>query len=124
VKQFIKKLSLFLSLFTSVSTLFCCALPALFVALGAGALFAGVTAQFPMIFWLTKFKNEWFFASFLLLGASKYLSVKFRPSHCTADDPAACRETKAWGNVVWIGSVVIWVIGFSVAYVFPMFLTI
>ena len=39
----------FLSLFTSVGTLFCCAIPALFVLLGAGASFASLTNKFSSI---------------------------------------------------------------------------
>ena len=36
-----------LSLFTSLGTLFCCALPSLFVVLGAGAMLAGILSSAP-----------------------------------------------------------------------------
>ena len=39
----------FLSLFASSSTLICCALPAMFVALGAGASFAALVTNFPFL---------------------------------------------------------------------------
>lgn len=38
-----------LSLFTSVGTLLCCALPALLVTLGAGAVFASLVKQCPLV---------------------------------------------------------------------------
>ena len=37
----------FLSLFASSSTLICCALPSLFIAIGAGASFASLITVFP-----------------------------------------------------------------------------
>jgi hypothetical protein len=45
-KQESSKLGL-LTLLASTSTLICCALPALFVALGAGATFASMVNAFP-----------------------------------------------------------------------------
>lgn len=56
-----------LSLFTSVGTLVCCALPALFVALGAGATLAGLVADFPQLVWLSAHKGWVFGASGILL---------------------------------------------------------
>ena len=46
-----------LSLFASTSTLLCCALPALLITLGAGAVMAGLTAAFPGIMWLSANKG-------------------------------------------------------------------
>jgi hypothetical protein len=37
------------SLFTSVSTLLCCALPSLLVAVGMGAVVAGMVSDFPAL---------------------------------------------------------------------------
>ena len=37
------------SLFTSFSTLICCALPALLVSIGAGATLAGIISNFPQL---------------------------------------------------------------------------
>ena len=38
-----------LSLFTSLGTLLCCALPSLFVAIGAGAVLAGLISNMPFL---------------------------------------------------------------------------
>ena len=45
-----------LSLMASTSTLLCCALPALFVALGAGAALAGLVSAAPWLVWLSAHK--------------------------------------------------------------------
>ncbi len=50
------RLSSILSLLTSSSTLVCCALPALLVALGAGAALSSVVSIFPQIVWLSEHK--------------------------------------------------------------------
>ena len=47
----------FLSLFTSTGTLICCALPALLVSIGAGAVMAGLIEAVPQITWLGKNKG-------------------------------------------------------------------
>ena len=46
----------FLSLFASSSTLICCALPAIFVAIGAGASFASLITVFPFLIVLSQYK--------------------------------------------------------------------
>ena len=50
-----KHLSL-LTLFTSGGTLICCALPALLVSLGAGAVMASVVSSVPQIVWFSEHK--------------------------------------------------------------------
>ena len=68
----------FLTLFTSASTLFCCALPALLVTIGAGSVMAGLVSNVPQLIWLSKHKTLVFvFAgSMLLLSALLRLLVK------------------------------------------------
>ena len=45
-----------LSLFSSLGTLVCCALPSLFVVLGAGAVLAGLVSSLPLLIILSKYK--------------------------------------------------------------------
>ena len=45
------------SLFTSVSTLLCCALPSLLVALGMGAVVAGLASDLPWLITMSKYKD-------------------------------------------------------------------
>ena len=75
----------FLSLFASSSTLICCALPAIFVALGAGASFASLLSVFPFLITLSNFKGQiTLFALFWIIVAGL---VNYRTYHmpCPAD---------------------------------------
>ena len=77
MKTIINKLTLFLSLFSSASSLVCCALPALFVGLGAGAVFAGLTSTIPQLIWMAERKVSLFIIGGILLMISKVLSLEF-----------------------------------------------
>ena len=56
-----------LSLFTSFGTLVCCALPSLFVAVGAGAILAGLLSTMPFLIVLSKYKAILFLVSGTLI---------------------------------------------------------
>ncbi|MGQ2966894.1 MAG: hypothetical protein ACT6QL_13855, partial [Methylophilus sp.] len=45
-----------LSLFTSGSTLICCALPATLVAIGSVATLTSLISQFPQLIWISEHK--------------------------------------------------------------------
>ena len=67
------------ALFASLSTLLCCALPALLVTLGAGAVMAGLAANVPGLVWLTANKVPLFIGAGVLLaaaGAMKWASAQ------------------------------------------------
>ena len=65
-----EKAANFFALFASSSTLVCCALPAIFVALGAGASFASLVSTFPFLITLSQYKLYiTFFALVMLLIA-------------------------------------------------------
>lgn len=120
----IRKMPLVLSLFTSTSALVCCALPALFVLLGAGAVFAGVVSAFPQLLWISEHKVPIFVAGGVLLALSGWLEFRGRGKACPPD-PAlaeACRSTRRWSVWVWGMSVVMYGIGGTVAFVLPLFL--
>ena len=111
-----------LSLFASSSTLVCCALPALLVALGAGAALSGLVGVFPQIVWLSENKIALFFTAGVLLLASGVLQWKNRTAPCPID-PAlrnACLKTRkvSW-RVYWV-SVGIFAIGGWFAFVMPL----
>ena len=57
----------YLTLFSSSSTLICCALPAVFVTFGAGAAFASITEGFPLLFVLVANKVWLFWGTGALL---------------------------------------------------------
>lgn len=107
-----------LSLFASLSTLLCCALPALLVTLGAGAAMAGLVTAVPGIVWLSAHKNVLFAAAGVLLLGSAFLKWRFRNAPCPADPAAAraCTRLRRAGNVVLVASGAVYVIGGFFAY--------
>jgi hypothetical protein len=117
--SFFKKITPILSLFASTSTLFCCALPALLVAIGAGAAVASLTSTVPQLIWLSKHKVWLFIFAGILLLISKFLSLTTQQATCQPDSAATCNTTKDWSQTIWTMSVVIYAIGLCFAYLLP-----
>jgi hypothetical protein len=113
----------FFSLFTSMSTLICCALPALFVSIGLGATMVGLVTTFPSLIWLSENKLPVFAGSFIMLSASVYMQYRARFLPCPIDpnEARACTTARMWSKRVTIFSIVVWVIGASFALL-PMIL--
>jgi len=109
----------FLSLFTSLGTLVCCALPALFVTLGAGAALAGLVSNVPWLIALSEHK-VWVFgiASVLLLGTGilRYIN---RNAPCPIDPVAAkaCTRLRNISKYMYWFSVVAYILGFFFAFI-------
>jgi hypothetical protein len=111
-----------LSLFASSSTLICCALPALLVALGAGASLSGLVGAFPQIVWLSEHKVGLFIFAGLMLAASGGLQWANRNAPCPIDAALrdACLRTRKLSLRVYGVSVVIYLIGGFFAFVLPL----
>jgi hypothetical protein len=110
-----------LSLFASSSTLICCALPALLVALGAGAALSGLVGAFPQIVWLSEHKIGLFVFAGLMLAASGTLQWINRNAPCPIDPTlrdACLRTRKVSLRVYWV-SVAIYLVGGFFAFVLP-----
>jgi hypothetical protein len=110
------------ALFASTSTLLCCALPALFVALGAGSVFAGLVSHVPQLIWLSEHKAVTFGVAALLLGAGAVLQWRARQLACPTDPQLAeaCRTTRSGtGPVLWI-AVALFTAGALFAFVPPL----
>ena len=108
----------FLTLFTSTGTLICCALPALLVSLGAGAVMAGLIEAVPQITWLGKNKELVFAIAGLLLAASGAWQWHARSLPCPADkaQAAACARARKVSWIVWGLSVVLFAVGAFFAF--------
>lgn len=112
-----QKIANFFSLFTSFSTLLCCALPALLVALGAGAVAASMASNFP---WLTTLSLH---KGWLFLGSGVLITLNFilvyRPLGkvaCRVGGGKACEEASKLNKVVlWVSSG-IYSVGLFMAY--------
>lgn len=110
-----------LTLFTSFITLVCCALPALFVALGAGAALAGVVSNVPQLIWLSEHKLGLFIVAGVMLTTSGILRYCSRNAPCPAD-PAkakACSSARKISGVVYTVSLAIYATGGFFAFIAP-----
>lgn len=110
------------SLFASASTLICCALPALFVSLGAGAALAGLVSNVPQLIWVSENKALVFGLAGALLLVSGLLQWRARNMPCPADPALAEACTRARRNslrVYWF-SLAIFLIGAWFAFVAPL----
>ena len=107
-----------LSLFASTGTLVCCALPALLVALGMGAVVAGLVSNVPGLVWISQYKVAVFIVaglSILFAGIARYHSGL---QSCPVDSIRA----RACGRLRWVSAVIYWasavfyLIGFYFAF--------
>ena len=111
----------FLSLFTSGSTLICCALPALLVSIGAGAAMAGLVTTFPQIIWLSTHKVALFMFAALMLAAAGAMQWRAKSLPCPADPAlaAACTRARKWSVRIYLFSVAMFATGVFFAFIAP-----
>lgn len=108
-----------LALFGSFSTLFCCALPALFVSLGAGAALIGLVSAVPQLIWVSAHKIPLFiFAGVMLTisGVSRYIS-RNAPCPMDAGEAKACKRLRRIGFGVFCCSLALYATGFYFAFI-------
>jgi hypothetical protein len=113
--------SSWLALFASSGTLICCALPALLVALGAGAALAGLVSAVPGLVWVSEYKAEVFVFAGLMLAASGTLQWRNRFAPCPVD-PAlrdACLRTRKASARIYLASLAVYAVGGWFAFVQP-----
>lgn len=106
-----------LVLFTSSSTLICCALPILLVTLGLGAVSATLFETLPFLVTLAKHKLWMFVGSAAMLALGGW--ALYRPGRYCPVDPVLARQCETahlWNTRIWWASIVIWAIGFFAAY--------
>ncbi|MCB0349055.1 MAG: hypothetical protein KDD37_09470 [Bdellovibrionales bacterium] len=116
-----KKALHFFSLFSSTATLVCCAIPALLVVLGFGATLASFLTYFPQLIWLSENKFLVFVVSGSLILLSHIAQFFTKPLECPIDEKGvACKETRGSSKIIlWIATL-IWLTGFSFAYILPL----
>ncbi len=112
----------FFSLFTSIGTLVCCAIPALFVTLGFGAALAGLVGTVPQLIWLSENKIWIFILGAILLSAGGVLQWHARNTSCPADSTltSACQQTRDWSKVTYLASITIYLFGAFFAFIAPI----
>lgn len=117
----------YFSLFTSVGTLLCCALPSLLVLAGLGASVASTLSALPWLVTLSRHKQWTFAASGLLIALSflsmYYISPRLKMQSCPPDDPSACEAAGKFSKVLLWVSAAIYIVGFFSAYLLGPILT-
>src|SRR5579863_1611502 len=113
----------YLSLFTSLGTLLCCALPSLLVLFGLGATVASVLSDVPWLVTMSHHKH-WVFivAGVLISGNFFYVyaiapKLQMRTGACDPNNPAACQTANRFSRVVLWCSAVLYVVGGFTAYI-------
>ena len=108
------------SLFTSVSTLLCCALPSLLVALGMGAVVAGLASDLPWLIALSKYKGWTFLVAGTMIGFNFWLFYgRKREQTCEIDEygnETACDTAARWSKAILWFSFGLYVLGLFAAY--------
>jgi hypothetical protein len=113
-----------ISLFTSAATLVCCALPALMVSLGMGAVLAGLVSDFPQLVWLSKHKIEVFgvAAVLLLIAGAMLWRARYLPCPIDPVQAKACTRLRIISWVIYWISVLIFATGVFFAFIAPLVL--
>lgn len=112
----------YFSLFTSMGTLLCCALPSVLVLLGLGATVASFLSAVPWLVTLSRHKVWVFGISGTLIALSfvnlYYLAprLKAKALACPPDDPRACEVASSVSKVILWVAAAIYLSGFFVAY--------
>jgi hypothetical protein len=106
-------LSSVLTLFTSSSTLICCAIPALLVALGAGATLSTLISIFPKIVWISEHKLEVFSFAGVMLSMSGFMQWRGRFAPCPSDPVLrdTCMRTRKISVLVYGLSLLLYLTG-------------
>jgi hypothetical protein len=109
------------ALLASSGTLLCCVLPALMVALGAGAALAGLVSAVPQLVWLSEHKAWVFGLAVIGLVAAGAMLWRARNLPCPADArlAAACARVRRWSLALYFAAVAAFALGALFAFVLP-----
>lgn len=105
--------SAWLSLAASGSTLVCCALPALLVALGAGSVLAGLVSALPQLVWLSEHKEALFLVAGALLLLNGAWQWRLRRAPCPLDPAVrrACLRGRRFARRLYGLSLLVYLVG-------------
>ena len=113
-----------ITLFASSSTLICCALPALFVLLGAGATFASIVNFFPQLIVISQYKVIISIVTGIILLLAGFLIKKASLLPCPTDPNLrdTCLKTRKRSKVIYFASIGIFVFASFFTYILPIYL--
>jgi hypothetical protein len=109
------------ALLASSATLVCCVLPAVLVALGAGAALAGLVTAVPELVWLSEHKPLVFGSAAAVLAVSGTALWYGRNLPCPIDPGAAraCRRLRRVSAVLYGLALASFALGVVFAFVLP-----
>ena len=110
------------ALFASSGTLICCALPALLVAVGAGAALSSLVATVPGLVWISEYKEVVFGFAGVMLGVSGVMQWQNRFAPCPADPVLrqACMRTRKLSLRIYLSSLAVFLAGGWFAFIKPL----
>jgi hypothetical protein len=110
------------ALIASSATLACCVLPAVLVAVGAGAALAGLVTAVPQLIWLSEHKPPVFTIAGSLLAISGIALWIGRRAPCPADPKLArsCQRLRGISVIVYAIALVSFLLGATFAFVLPI----
>ena len=110
-----------LSLLAAGGTLVCCVLPAVMVALGAGAALAGLVTAVPQLVWLSAHKGLVFGVAGTMLVLAGTALFRARGLPCPADPQLArtCARLRRISVALWIVAAFATGTGALFAFVLP-----
>jgi hypothetical protein len=113
-----------MTLFISSSTLICCALPALFVAVGAGATLASLTNVFPQLIIISQYKVLISFITLIILLVAGVIIKKSEAMPCPVDPNlrTICLKTRKNSKTLYYLSVIIFASASVFTYLVPLYL--
>ena len=113
-----------ITLFASSSTLICCALPALFVSIGAGATLASMVNIFPQLIIISEYKIYITIGAVIILLIAGVLIKKSELLPCPVDPELRdiCLKTRKRSKTMYYISVIIFVSVSFFTYLLPIYL--
>ena len=113
-----------MTLFISSSTLICCALPAIFVAVGAGATLASLINVFPQLIIISQYKVLISFITLIILLVAGVIIKKSEAMPCPVDPNlrTICLKTRKNSKTLYYLSVIIFASASVFTYLVPLYL--
>ena len=113
-----------MTLFISSSTLICCALPAIFVAVGAGATLASLINVFPQLIIISQYKVLISFITLIILLVAGVMIKKSEALPCPVDPNlrTICLKTRKNSKILYYLSVIIFASASVFTYLIPLYL--
>ena len=114
----------FFTLFLVSSTLICCALPALFVLIGAGATLASLVNALPLLPLLSQYKIYTTLGAVVSLIIAGYLNYRTSLLPCPADLELgrACMRARERSRRLYFLSLAIFLFATALTYLIPRFI--